>query len=713
MVAVKKMTSTTTGRARSLLVELGTEELPPRALKQLGESFASSVYDFLLQAGVVRTGKDNYQFYASPRRLAVWIGQVTPRQPDQVIQRKGPSTKAGFDDQGKPTRAAMGFADACGVKVSELERESTAKGDWLVFRQQVAGENIAALVTEALARAVQSLPIPKRMRWGNSTEEFVRPVHWLLALYGSELLAVNILGLKAGPWTRGHRFHAPKKIRVQSADRYLKTLKTEGFVIADYHQRRAQIEKQVKRLAARADATAVIDQDLLDEVTGLVEWPHALYGEFDRKFLKVPPEVLVSSMGDHQKYFHLVDQNGKLLPGFITVSNIKSSAPKRVKSGNERVLRARLADAEFFWLSDQKQNLIERKPLLANVMFHQKLGSVLDKVERIRTMAHFIGAEIEANAGHIDRACDLSKADLVTDMVAEFPQLQGTIGSYYAANQGEHKSVCEAIREHYQPRFAGDALPRNSVARCLAIADRMDTVAGVFAAGEIPGGDKDPYGLRRASLGILRILIESGLNLDLYELVTRALGQFDGPAYKGLDCDQAMVDRVFNFMNERLKAYYQSLGYETMEIASVMAVAPTRPLDFHQRLQAVHTFFASKQDAAHSLAAANKRIANILAKQVNPIETSVIPGLFCARAEINLADKVNGSSDKARALFAKGNYSKGLVGLARLKGPIDEFFDNVMVMDEDPAIRRNRLALLNSIRNLFLEVADISCMRVD
>ncbi len=713
MAVRKKINSTTAKRARNLLLELGTEELPPKALKALGESFARGIYSYLVEAGVAKPGKDQYQFYASPRRLAVWVKQVSPCQTDQIAERKGPSVQAGFDEEGKPTRAALGFAQSCGVKVEQLDRESTDKGEWLFFRSKQPGKKIAPLVTEALEQALKKLPIPKRMRWGNGSQEFVRPVHWLLALYGSDLLPVAALGLNAEPWTRGHRSHAPRKIRILSADRYLNTLKTDGFVIADFIQRRSLIERQVKRLATRAGATPVIDPDLLDEVTSLVEWPSALYGEFDKRFLKVPAEVLVSSMSDHQKYFHLTDTRGKLVPGFITVSNIRSAAPKRVKSGNERVLRARLADAEFFWLSDQKQNLIERKPRLDSVLFHKKLGSVLAKVERVRVVAQYIADQTNADASNIDRACDLSKADLVTDMVAEFPELQGTIGGYYAANQGENKEVCEAIKEHYLPRAAGDSLPRNGISRSLAIADRIDTVTGIFASGETPSGDKDPYGLRRASLGILRILIESGLNLDLSVLVALAMEQYRNTNFTDLDTSKDTERRVRDYIYDRLKAYYQPLGFDPMEIASVVAVAPTRPLDFNLRLKAVHDFFSSQRVAAESLAAANKRIANILVKQKEATGALVNPELFIEPAEIALAKKVTGSSAKARQYFAQGEYSKGLLGLAKLKAPIDDFFDSVMVMDENVDVRNNRLSLLTSIRGLFLEVADISYMRVE
>jgi glycyl-tRNA synthetase beta chain len=705
--------ATATRRPRNLLIELGTEELPPKALKSLGQSLSESMYRFLVDAQLIQSERKIHKFYASPRRLALWIKQVQPRQSDRIEERRGPSISAAFEPDGSPTKAALGFAGSCGVEVDQLETTKTDKGEWLSYRSKVPGESVRSVVEQGLDHAVKILPIPKRMRWGSHTEEFVRPVHWLLAMYGSDVLPVQVLGLKAGCWTWGHRFHAPKKIRVRSADRYLETLANEGHVIADYAERRSMIEKQIARITKRAGFTAVLDQQLLDQVTALVEWPTALYGEFDRRFLKIPAEVLVSSMRDHQKYFHLLDAEGSLVPGFIAVSNIKSSAPKRVRSGNERVLRARLADAEFFWNGDQKTPLIDRKSALDRVLFHKRLGSVLDKVERMRSLAQIIAGQIGADSQHVGRACDLCKADLVTDMVVEFPDLQGTIGSYYAANQGENREVCDAIREHYLPRFAGDSLPVGGVSRCLALADRIDTLTGIFACGETPTGDKDPYALRRAALGVLRIMIELELDLDLQKLIKASIEQYTGAKYKQLELAESTEMTVFEFIIDRLRAYYLPAGYDTMEISAVMAVRPTSPLDFHHRLQAVHDFFKHHSDAAQSLAVANKRIANILSKQDRSPSSQTDPALFVEKAESDLFDHVERSEAGARSLFEKTEYSQGLVELASLKTPVDAFFDSVMVMDEDDTLRNNRLTLLSNIRKLFLEVADISLVRVD
>ena len=703
--------SPTVGRRRNLLIELGTEELPPASLSRLGESFARSIYESLHTAGVVSGVRDAWRWFATPRRLVVWVGQVSPRQPDRVEERRGPSIKAAFDDSGAPTRAASGFAGSCGVSVDVLDRLVNEQGEWLVYRHTVKGERIQMLVQAALEQAIKRLPIARRMRWGNHEQEFVRPVHWLLAMYGSEALRVSALGLKAEPWTRGHRFHSRGRIRILSADRYLNTLKKEGCVIADYNERRNLIERQVNRLARRNGGTAVIDPALLDEVTGLVEWPGALYGEFDRRYLKVPPEVLVSSMHDHQKYFHLVDERGRLLPGFITVSNIRSSSPRRVRKGNERVLRARLADAEFFWQSDQKVPLESRRPLLDRVLFHEKLGSIGDKVERMRSMALSIAGDIGADAETTSRACDLAKTDLVTDMVGEFPELQGTIGSYYAANDGESGAVSTAIRTHYQPRYAGDDLPLDPVGRCLALADRVDTLTGIFACGEAPTGDKDPYALRRSALGILRILIEGKVDLDLRQLVGQGMALH--AANHSLATDADVSEQVYGFITDRLKAYYQSLDYDALEIAAVAAVDPGRPLDFHQRLAAVREFVRNDPESAASLASANKRIANILAKQSSIDGNQVDESLLKEKAEQALFRKLVAAGDKSEKQLAKGKYTRGLAELSRLKKPVDRFFDQVMVLDEDPAIRGNRLALLDRIRRLFLSVADISLIRVE
>ena len=705
--------SKTVGRSKNLLIELGTEELPPKALKNLARCFATVFYDALVEAGVVESDSQNFKIYATPRRLAVWVKGVLPKQPDTVEIKRGPAVAASFDDQGNPTRAAEGFARSCGVTVSKLKRLDTEKGAWLVFEKKVKGRKLNIIVGECLNSSVKSLPIPKRMRWGGGLEEFVRPVHWLLALYGSDLVRTEVLGIKANRFTRGHRFHCPDILKIQSADRYLNTLKNTGYVIADFEVRQAMIVKQVERLAKKVDSKAVLEQPLLDEVTGLVEWPVAVMGEFDEKYLKLPREVLISTMADHQKYFHVTGSKGKITNYFATVSNIKSKAPKRVRQGNERVLRPRLADAEFFWNTDQKVKLENRVEALKGVLFHQKLGSIYGKVERIEKLSGHIAEELGMDVALCKRAASLCKADLVTEMVGEFPDLQGVIGKYYARNQGEGSPVADALDSHYKPRFAADKLPGKPVAQCVAIADRVDTLVGIFATSEVPTGDKDPYALRRAALGLLRIIIEKKHDLDLLDLFSRAMALYKLSAGEKINTSDEVVQQAFDFTSERMKGYFQSRGFKAEEIASVQACSPVRPLDFALRLQAVSQFFNKRKNAADSLASANKRISNILAKTNFDSNHLFDPALIQVVAEQRLTDSVETISDEVKQLFAENHYDKGFEKLSSLKTPVDEFFDQVLVMDKEQSIRNNRLALLDTIRQLFLGAADISFMRVD
>jgi len=575
----------------------------------------------------------------------------------------------------------------------------------------VKGEKLNHVVNRCLNDSVRALPIPKRMRWGNSGTEFVRPVHWLLALYGSDVLRVEVLGLKANRITKGHRFHCPGDIRVPSADRYESTLKSTGYVIADFGARRSLVEKQIARLALKAKAKVIADEELLDWVTGLVEWPQALIGEFDRRFLDIPPEVLVSSMRDHQKYFHLVDEKGKLLPLFITVSNLKSKSPRRVRVGNEKVLRARLSDAEFFWRSDQAVALADRFDSLQHVLFHHKLGSIYQKALRIENLALVIADQLNLESGLVSRVARLCKTDLVTDMVGEFPGLQGTMGRYYAIRQGENKKVAQAIDAHYRPRFSGDRLPEDRVSQSIALADRLDTLVGIFACGEVPSGDKDPFALRRAALGVLRILIEKKINLDVYELISTSHGEYARTLNNSFEGNSESCDRVFEFLLDRLKAYYQSKGFQHHEIAAVLAVRPRSPLDFDRRLKALSKFFRKRRKAAQSLAAANKRISNILAKSAPHLSESFNFDLVRKKEESALAEELANVKSRVSDYFANGQYDRGFEVLATLRPSVDNFFDEVMVMDSDLRIRNNRLALLTELRNLFLQAADISAIK--
>ena len=691
----------------SLLIEIGTEELPPRALRALGECFASNCVDALKKA-LLCGGEVRYRWFATPRRIAVLVRGVWTRQPDQTNERRGPNLKAAFDERGAPTQAALGFAASCGVDVAGLDRLTTDKGEWLVYRQKQKGQTAKALVPGCIEAAVKRLPIPKRMRWGEGDAEFVRPVHWLVVLHGNKPIKTKLLSVTAAPKTRGHRFHCPEPLPIPHADDYEDVL-AGACVIADFEQRKHKIHQQINALVRRNKGTVTADDDLLEQVTGLVEWPHALLGRFDQRFLELPAEVLVSSMRDHQKYFHVSSADGGLLPCFVTISNIKSSSPARIRSGNERVLRARLSDAEFFWNTDRKKSLEQHGTGLADVTFHNRLGSVADKTQRMQHLARVVAPLCQVDVEHCVRAATLAKADLVTDMVGEFPDLQGVMGFYYAQNDGEDDAVARACVDHYKPRFAGDELPGDDVSSVIALVDRLDSLVGIFAAGEEPSGDKDPYGLRRASLGVLRLLIEGGLDLDLEQLLQAAADAYRQTTGTGTDMEPETIARVFRFIMDRLQAYYQDRGFAVDEITAVMASNPTNPTDFDHRLRAVSDF--RRLDAAVNLAAANKRISNILKKADITVPDDFDPSLVGEDAEQELAQQLRAMESSVLASFSRAQYGAGLDQLASLKEPVDRFFDEVMVMVEDDALRRNRLSLLYKLQNLFLQVADISYLQ--
>ena len=718
-----------------LLVELGTEELPPKALKGLAQSFSAAFYQGLISAGLAEDNPADMKWYATPRRLAVGVSNVLERQPDRVDTIRGPALQAAYDERGAATRAAQGFARSCGVSLSALKTRQTEKGAWLVFEKKRSGSGLDEVVTQCLNQSIQSLPVPKRMRWGDNEAEFVRPVHWLLALHGSDLVRTEALGLESGRTTRGHRFHSAGCLEIPSADQYLNLLKTEGRVIADYDERQSIIKRQAARLANKVGARVVIRQDLMDEVTGLVEWPVALAGEFDRRFLELPSSVLIATMADHQKYFHVVDDCDQLVPMFVTISNIKSKSPKRVRQGNERVLRARLSDAGFFWRTDQKIPLQNRVEDLKGMLFHDRIGSIHDKVRRIQSISGFIAGQLRADAKAVATVAELCKADLVTNLVGEFPELQGTVGRYYAENEGYGKSIADAIEAHYQPRTAADAPPSDPVAICIALADRVDSLVGLFCYDEAPSGDKDPFALRRAALGVFRIIVENQLDLDLKELYEEGLKKYivesslfalgAGPAEYGEEYLQPLhsdskqhfyeaADRVYNFTMERSKGYFELLGYSADEYAAVSSVGtPTRPLDFARRIESVHDFFNHNTSAAQSLAAANKRITNMLSKGDVAVDAKAFDSsVVCDQAEKDLAAMLDRIGDQVHSRFQSNDYTGGLVQLAGLKDPVDRFFDSVMVMHQDRTIRNNRLALLVRIRQLFLGVADISKIRI-
>lgn len=684
--------------SRDLLIEIGTEELPPKALKKLSADFANGIETRL---GKAELGFSNVKPFASPRRLAVLVSDLAEQTPDRDTERRGPALQAAFDDNGCPTKAAEGFANSCGVPVGDLEQLETDKGTWLVYRVHQTGQPAAALIPEIVNLALEALPIPKRMRWGNLDTQFVRPVHWAVLLFGDEIIETDILGVPAGRTTRGHRFHHPEPIEIPAPEEYEVLLESEGKVIADFERRANTVRAQVEAAALELKGQAVIDAGLLEEVTAMVEWPSAVTGQFEARFLEVPQEALISTMSANQKYFHLVDANHRLMPYFITVSNIESRDPVMVRTGNERVIRPRFSDAEFFWNQDRKQRLDGRISQLKTVVFQHQLGSLFDKSQRVAKLASHIAELTGSDKLLVMRAAELSKCDLMTDMVGEFPGLQGIMGRYYAEHDGEDPAICLALDDYYKPRHAGDSLPENSTSQTLALADRIDTLLGIFAIGQIPTGDKDPYALRRAALGLLRILIEKRIDIDLKPLLEDAARYYPKP----VGATRA-VNPTLAFVLDRLRAYYLDQNIRSDVIDAVTDRQLTRPVDIDRRIKAVTTF-RTLPDAS-SLAAANKRIGNILKKVKDPLPDTIDPNLLQEPAEQHLYQALAELSSDVSVLLAAGDYEPALQRLATLREPIDAFFDAVMVMDENIKLRNNRLALLNQLHGLFLQVADIS-----
>ncbi len=683
---------------KDLLIEIGTEELPPKALKKLSDAFTAGVVAGLKDASLEASEVISY---AAPRRLAILLKGIPVKQADQSVERKGPAKAAAFDADGNPTKAVEGFARSCGVTPFQLDEVETPKGTWLIFRQDVPGKATTELVPEIVSKALTKLPIPKRMRWGSSDIEFVRPVHWIVMMLDEEVINGEILGVTAGNHTRGHRFHHPERIKLAHASDYADQLHQQGHVIADFEARRAEVRSQAEESAKKVGGVVLIDENLLDEVTALIELPIAVSGSFDEEFLQVPEECLVTSMQDHQKYFPVIDSNNKLMPYFITTSNIKSSNPKAVSQGNERVIRPRFADAKFFWDQDCKVSLESNREATKKIVFQQKLGTLFEKTERVSKLAGFIANEIGADKQQAMRAAELSKCDLLSNMVQEFPELQGIMGSYYAKHDNEADVVAAAMQEQYQPGFSGDVIPAGEIGKVLSLADRLDTIVGIFAIDMKPTGSKDPFSLRRAALGALRIIIEGNLNLDLKVLLEEAA---DGLQDK-VDANAATED-AFAFIMERLKAYYQDQGINSDTVNSVASLSPTYPLDFDQRVKAVNDF--RSLDASESLAAANKRISNILKKVDSEIPSEVNEELLNEDAEKTLYKAIVALQAKVKPLYAKSEYSAALSSLAVLREDVDNFFDNIMVMDDDEALKNNRLSLLSQLRGLFLEVADLS-----
>ena len=688
-------------KADDFLVEIGTEELPPKALRSLMEAFGAE-----LEAGIddARLPHGDVRSYASPRRLAVSVASLARSQNDRNVEQKGPPVRVAFDADGNPTPAATAFAAKCGTTVDKLDRIETDKGEWLVFPTVEQGKTAAELLPEIIERSLGSLPIPRRMRWGASDAEFVRPVHWIVLLHGEDVVDASVMNIAAGRISRGHRFHSSGPVSIDTPDDYLGALEKDGSVIADFARRRQMIVEGVDAAAERVGGSIVDGEDLYDEVAALVEWPVPIVGAFDEVYLELPREVVVSTLTGHQRYFPVADDHGTLLPHFVTVANLESKDPEQVIEGNERVIRPRLADAAFFWDNDRRKTLEDRQETLRDVVYQQGLGSVFDKSRRTGRLAAWLADQLGADPSVVERAASLAKCDLVTGMVGEFPDLQGTMGRYYALAGGEPGAVADAIGEQYQPRFAGDELPATQPGQVLAVADKLDTLAGIFSIGKKPSGNRDPFGLRRAALGIVRILIERGIDVDLRAMLAKAVAE--QPDSK-TPPEELSAD-LYGFIADRLRGYFldrdTGLGVETFE--AVMTRLPVSLVDFDRRLAAVQTF--ARLDQAESLAAANKRIANILRKAGDPEGLAVSTRLFELDAEHALHSALENARKKVCPMLEQRRYAEILNKLADLRDPVDRFFDDVLVMADDDDVRNNRLALLGELRALFLDVADIS-----
>ena len=681
--------------AQHLLFELGCEELPPKTLLKLSNALTAGIMQGLNEAEL---NFSNVKSYAAPRRLAILIENLQGAQADKTVQKRGVSVQAAFQADSTPSKAALAFAQSCDVEFDQLERLKTDKGEWLACTQTIAGQSTQQLIPDIIRKSLANLPIAKRMRWGNSAVEFVRPVHWAVLLYGEEIIETEILGLQTGNQTRGHRFHAPQNLTISKPENYADILLSQGKVIADFEQRKNQIRVDAEKAAFSVHGIAHIDDDLLEEIAALNEFPVPITGHFDERFLALPAEVLITTMQENQKYFPVKNEDGSLRPYFITFSNIESTNPESIKNGNERVVTPRLADAEFFWKQDRRYSLADFAPRLETIVFQEKLGTVAAKVERLVKIAEFIAPKINADVELAKRAAFLAKNDLMTEMVGEFGNLQGTMGHYYALADGENSAVALAIEEHYLPKQAGGATPSSDIGCVVALAEKIDTLAGIFSAGLCPTGDKDPYALRRAALGVLRILIEHDLKLDIHALTEFALSLF---AHEFDKTKTQML--VTDFIFERLKSYCLDKGFTADEFEAVLAVNPAEPLDFMQRLQAVKAF--RQLPEAESLAAANKRILNILKKSDSPAETI---GKLVEPVEITLHELAKKSAADIQPLLEKRDYQATLNRLAELKQPVDAFFDGVMVNCDDLELRANRLALLNLLSEQFLTCADIS-----
>lgn len=686
---------------KTFLVEIGTEELPPKALRRLAEAFATHFTAELDKAGL---NHGEVIWFATPRRLALKVLHLANTQASRKIEKRGPALSIAFDADGNPSKATDGWARGNGIPVNQAEHLITDKGEWLVYRALVKGQNSKALLPAIVDTALSKLPIPKLMRWGTSNVQFVRPVHTVTMLLGDELIPAIILGIQSDRRIRGHRFMGESEFVIDNADQYPQMLLERGKVIADYMARKMKIKTDADAAARQIGGNAALSDSLLEEVTALVEWPVVLTAKFEEKFLSIPEEALIYTMTVDQKYFPVYADNGKLLPNFIFVANIESSDPQQIITGNEKVVRPRLADAEFFFNTDCKQRLEDRLPRLETILFHQELGTLREKTNRIQAIAGWIAEQVGANISHATRAGLLSKCDLMTNMVFEFSDTQGVMGMHYARHDGEDEDVATAIHEQYRPRFAGDVLPSNLVACTVAIADKIDTLVGIFGINQHPTGNKDPFALRRAALGVLRILVEKNLPLDLKTLTEETVRLYGDKL-----SNTKVVDHIIDFMLDRFGNWYQENGHSVDTIQAVIARRPTCPTDFNARMQAIS--YLRTLSAASALVAANKRISNILAKSTDKLNNRVQVSLLKENAEIQLANFLKTLRNKLQPYLLEGRYQDILVELAQLREPVDNFFDNVMVNTNDPEIRINRLTLLAQMRNLFLYVADISLLQ--
>jgi len=689
-------------KSKDFLVEVGTEELPPKALHGLMTAFAEALTDLFARQ---RLTHGEVHAYASPRRLAVVVDSLAEHQATQELELKGPPVSVAFDDAGEPRPAAEAFAKKCGVTVADLERSATDKGEWLTFRKVEQGNPAADLIAQIVSEALERLPIPRPMRWGDSPTSFVRPVHWVVLLHGRDAIEAKILGVEAGQQSYGHRFHAPQALEIELPAEYVERLEQAGHVIVDFAARQQRIEEYVHAAATERGGRAVALASLYEEVAALTEWPVPVAGSFDPAYLELPREVIVATLTGHQRYFPIENADGDLLPAFITIANIDSLKPELVREGNERVVQPRLADAAFFWKTDREVPLTTRREQLDQVIYQKGLGTVGDRSERLAKLAASIANRLGEPSDVAGRAGELAKCDLVTGMVGEFPELQGTMGRYYALAAGESEAIAAALEEQYQPRFAGDAIPASAIGRCLSLADKLDALCGGFALGKKPSGNRDPFGLRRSALGIVRICVEAELDLNLAELIAT------GMALQPVDCEAQVANEVYDFIVERMRGYAAerlNAGAELFD--AVRAGQPESLSDFAERLRAVRAFIS--MDAAASLAAANKRIGNILRKAEHTDDVSPNRDLLTDTAEIALFDALHAAQDDVAPLLSARDYAGVMSRLARLRQPVDAFFDDVMVMADDDAVRHNRLTLLAALRAQFLNVADVSRLAI-